>query len=162
MEAWQLWTIIGFFLLIIEIFATVFVLCRFGLGAFGGGLAASWGYSLSVHLIVFSVITLAIFFGIRPLYLKYLKRFEADHKTGVLAFIGKQYKVTETIDKITEAIAASKGDPANYLIAIRYIEALKEMVTGKDNKVVYLPYEATGVLSSIGGIKEMLTANGKG
>ncbi len=67
----------------------------------------------------------------------------------------------QAIDRITEAIAASKGDPANYLIAIRYIEALKEMVTGKDNKVVYLPYEATSVLSSIGGIKEMLTGNGK-
>lgn len=62
----------------------------------------------------------------------------------------------EALDKITSAIAASKGDPANYLIAIRYIEALKEMVSGKENKVVYLPYEATGVLSSIGGIRDML------
>ncbi len=48
------------------------------------------------------------------------------------------------------------GDPLNYLIAIRYIETLKDMVSGKDNKVIYLPYEATGILSSIGGIKEML------
>lgn len=62
----------------------------------------------------------------------------------------------EAITQITGSLAASKGDPTNYLIAIRYIEALKEMVSGKDNKVVYLPYEATGVLSSIGGIKEML------
>jgi regulator of protease activity HflC (stomatin/prohibitin superfamily) len=62
----------------------------------------------------------------------------------------------EAITKITGSLAASKGDPTNYLIAIRYIEALKEMVSGKDNKVIYLPYEATGVLSSIGGIKEML------
>jgi regulator of protease activity HflC (stomatin/prohibitin superfamily) len=62
----------------------------------------------------------------------------------------------EAITQITGSLAASKGDPTNYLIAIRYIEALKEMVSGKDNKVVYLPYEATGILSSIGGIKEML------
>ncbi|RJP20464.1 MAG: SPFH/Band 7/PHB domain protein [Candidatus Omnitrophota bacterium] len=62
----------------------------------------------------------------------------------------------EAIGKITKAIAASKGNPANYLIAVRYIEALKEMVSGKNNKVIYLPYEATGILSSIGGIKEML------
>jgi regulator of protease activity HflC (stomatin/prohibitin superfamily) len=62
----------------------------------------------------------------------------------------------QAITKITESLTASKGDPTNYLIAIRYIEALKEMVSGKDNKVVYLPYEATGILSSIGGIKEML------
>ncbi len=60
------------------------------------------------------------------------------------------------IGLITESLLRSKGNPANYLIAVRYIEALKEMVSGKDNKVVYLPYEATGILSSIGGIKEML------
>jgi hypothetical protein len=35
------------------------------------------------------------------------------------------------------------------------------MVSGQNNKVVYLPYEATGVLSSIGGIKDMLTGVGK-
>jgi len=67
----------------------------------------------------------------------------------------------QAINKITESLTASKGDPTNYLIAIRYIEALKEMVSGKDNKVIYLPYEATGILSSIGGIKEMLEGNRK-
>jgi len=30
------------------------------------------------------------------------------------------------------------------------------MVTGQNNKVIYMPYEATGVLSSLGGIREML------
>jgi len=50
-----------------------------------------------------------------------------------------------------------KGDPINYLIAVRYIETLNNMVKGKDNKIVYIPYEATGVLSSLGGIKELLT-----
>lgn len=61
----------------------------------------------------------------------------------------------EAIEKITSAVASTKTDPVNYLVAIRYIDTLKEMVSGKDNKVIYLPYEATGVLSSIGGIKEM-------
>ncbi|KPK72587.1 MAG: hypothetical protein AMJ79_15640, partial [Phycisphaerae bacterium SM23_30] len=55
-------------------------------------------------------------------------------------------------------LSASKGDPANYLIAVKYVETLKEMVSGKNNKVVYLPFEASGVLSSIGGVKEMLEA----
>jgi len=36
----------------------------------------------------------------------------------------------------------------------------KDMVSGKDNKVVYMPFEATGVLSAIGGIKEMLQGVG--
>ncbi len=33
------------------------------------------------------------------------------------------------------------------------------MTSGQNNKVIYMPYEATGVLSSVGGIKEMLEAN---
>jgi len=61
----------------------------------------------------------------------------------------------EAIKKITQAVTSSNSNPENYLIAVRYIDTLKEMVSGKDNKVIYLPYEATGVLSSIGGIKEM-------
>jgi regulator of protease activity HflC (stomatin/prohibitin superfamily) len=60
------------------------------------------------------------------------------------------------IERITQAIKGTGGDPARYLIAIRYLEALKEMVSGQNNKVVYLPYEATGVLASLGGIREML------
>ena len=54
------------------------------------------------------------------------------------------------------AVSTSNGDPINYLIAVRYIETLKEMVSGQNNKVVYLPFEATAILSSIGGIKDML------
>ena len=93
---------------------------------------------------------------------------EGEKKSAILQAEGEaeaRIKVAtaekEAIDRITEAISATKGDPANYLIAVRYIETLKEMVSGQNNKVVYLPYEATGVLSSIGGIKDMLTGIGK-
>ncbi len=93
---------------------------------------------------------------------------EGEKKSAILQAEGEaeaRIKVAtaekEAIDRITEAISASKGDPANYLIAVRYIETLKEMVSGQNNKVVYLPYEATGVLSSIGGIKDMLSGVGK-
>ena len=67
----------------------------------------------------------------------------------------------EAIQKITQAIGATKSDPVNYLIAVRYIDKLGEMVSGKDNKVIYMPYEATGILSSLGGIKELLTTTTK-
>ncbi|MEJ6711260.1 MAG: SPFH domain-containing protein [Flavobacteriales bacterium] len=63
----------------------------------------------------------------------------------------------KAIKVVTEAIDKT-GDPVNYLIAMKYLESLKEMTSGKDNKVVYMPYEATGVLSSIGGIKDLLTS----
>lgn len=61
----------------------------------------------------------------------------------------------EAILKVTEAIAKN-GDPINYLVAMKYLETFKEMVGGQDNKTVYLPYEASGILSSIGGIKDLL------
>ena len=41
------------------------------------------------------------------------------------------------------------------MLALKYIETLRDMTSGQDNKTVYIPYEASGVLSSIGAIKEM-------
>ena len=49
----------------------------------------------------------------------------------------------------------SAGNPAQYLIAQRYLESLGAIANGA-NKLVFMPYEATGVLSSLGGIKELL------
>ncbi|HQV73869.1 MAG: SPFH/Band 7/PHB domain protein [Flavobacteriales bacterium] len=65
---------------------------------------------------------------------------------------------SEAIRLVTEAIKGTKADPANYLIAMRYLETLSDMTSGQNNKVVYIPYEATGILSSVGGIKDMLDA----
>ena len=65
----------------------------------------------------------------------------------------------EAIMSIAQAVKDSDGDPTQYLIAVKYLETLEKMVSGKDNKVIYLPYEATGVLSSIGGIKDLLEVN---
>jgi regulator of protease activity HflC (stomatin/prohibitin superfamily) len=61
----------------------------------------------------------------------------------------------EAIRRVTEAVRESKTDPASYMLAVKYIETLQNMVSGKDNKTVYIPYEATGVLSSIGSIKQI-------
>lgn len=61
----------------------------------------------------------------------------------------------EAILKVTEAVAKN-GDPINYLVAMKYLETFREMVSGENNKTVYLPYEVSGILSSIGGIKDLL------
>jgi regulator of protease activity HflC (stomatin/prohibitin superfamily) len=61
----------------------------------------------------------------------------------------------ETIRRIREAFGG--GDTAGqYLIAMRYLDSLREMSHGKESKLVFLPYEATGVLASLGGIRELL------
>jgi regulator of protease activity HflC (stomatin/prohibitin superfamily) len=96
-----------------------------------------------------------------------INKAEGDKRAAILkaegfaeATIKKANAEAEAIRKVTEAVT-TKGDPVNYLIAVRYVDTLKEMVSGKDNKVIYLPYEATGILSSIGGIKDMLVQSKK-
>ena len=61
----------------------------------------------------------------------------------------------KAIQLVADSIKATKTDPATYLLATKYIETLKEMTSGQDNKTVYIPYEATNLLGSIGGIKEI-------
>ncbi len=77
-------------------------------------------------------------------------------KAEAEAKILKAEAEAEAIRQITEAVASSGANPTQYLIAMRYLETLKEMTSGQDNKTVYLPYEASGVLSSLGGIKDIL------
>ncbi|MBP7984742.1 MAG: SPFH/Band 7/PHB domain protein [Bacteroidaceae bacterium] len=67
-------------------------------------------------------------------------------------------RVTEAeaiaIQKITEAVGKSTN-PANYLIAQKYIEMLNTIASGDKTKTVYMPIEATNMLGSIGGIKDL-------
>ena len=58
------------------------------------------------------------------------------------------------IQKITDAVGQSTN-PANYLIAQKYIQMMEELAKNENQKTVYLPFEATGVMGSIGGIKEL-------
>ena len=64
----------------------------------------------------------------------------------------------EAIGRIINALA-DRGQPDKYLIAMKYLETMKAITSGQDNKVVYMPYEATGILSSVDGIKQMFDKN---
>ena len=66
----------------------------------------------------------------------------------------------EAISRIINALA-DKGQPDKYLIAMKYLETMKSITSGQNNKVVYMPYEATGILSSVDGIKQMLDSASK-
>lgn len=61
----------------------------------------------------------------------------------------------KSLEIITSALKASdNNNPTSYLIALKYIESLKE-ISDNPNKMVFMPYEATGILSSIGSLKEL-------
>ncbi len=90
-----------------------------------------------------------------------INKAEGDKQAAILEAEGQaeaRVKVAEAEAKalylLKEALGANM-DPAQYLIAIKYIETLKEMTSGDDNKTVYMPYEATGILSSLGSIKDL-------
>ena len=61
----------------------------------------------------------------------------------------------QAIQMVAQAIGGA-GNPAQYLIAQRYLESLSAIATGAD-KLVFMPYEASGALAALGGIKELLT-----
>ena len=58
------------------------------------------------------------------------------------------------IQRITDAVGKSTN-PANYLLAQKYIQMLNEVAQGDKTKTVFMPYEATNLMGSIGGIKEL-------
>lgn len=93
-----------------------------------------------------------------------INRAEADKQQAILraegeaqARIRKAEAEAIAIEKITEAVGKS-SNPANYLLAQKYIQMLQELASGDKTKTVYLPYEATNMLGSIGGIKELFKA----
>ena len=87
---------------------------------------------------------------------------EADKQANILKAEGEaRAKILQAeaeataIRNIAEAVADRGGDPVNYLLAVKYIETLNTIASGQQNKTVYLPYEATNMLGSIGGIKDL-------
>ncbi len=60
----------------------------------------------------------------------------------------------QALEVVAKAIGAGTS-PAQYLIAQRYIESLTNIASDAD-KLVFMPYEASGVLASLGGIRELL------
>ena len=90
-----------------------------------------------------------------------INRAEAEKQQAILkaegeaqARIRKAEAEAIAIQKITEAVGKSTN-PANYLLAQKYIMMLQQVAEGDKTKTVYLPYEATNLMGSIGGIKDL-------
>ncbi len=61
----------------------------------------------------------------------------------------------ESIRHIAVGITGGQGNPAQYLIMMKYIESLREMARSGNSKVIFMPVETSSVLSSIGAFKEV-------
>ncbi|MGH1351515.1 MAG: SPFH domain-containing protein [Methyloligellaceae bacterium] len=102
---------------------------------------------------------------------------EGEKQGQILAAEGRReaaYRDAEARERAAEAEAKatqmvseaiSKGDvqAINYFVANNYIDALKELASAKNQKVLMLPLEASSVIGSIAGLAEISKeAFGKG
>ncbi len=96
-----------------------------------------------------------------------ITRAEGEKQSAILAAEGAAAARLRAAEAEAEAIAQvsrvmlDHGNPAQYLITQRYIESLKEMSRGQNSKVIFMPVEATAMLSSIGALKEMFAETGE-
>lgn len=58
------------------------------------------------------------------------------------------------IERVAAAVGQS-SNPANYLLAQNYIQMMQNLANGNQTKTVFLPFEASNMLGSLGGIKEL-------
>jgi regulator of protease activity HflC (stomatin/prohibitin superfamily) len=56
---------------------------------------------------------------------------------------------------VSQAIAQGNINAINYFVAQKYVEALKDMASAENQKVIFMPLEASNVIGSLGGIAEL-------
>jgi regulator of protease activity HflC (stomatin/prohibitin superfamily) len=93
-----------------------------------------------------------------------INKAEGDKRANILEAEGQaeaRIKIAdaekEAIQRITDALTSTTSDPAQYLIAIRYVDAIKDMAA-HGNKTVFMPFEAGGVMGSLGALKDLWKA----
>ncbi|MCY3661114.1 MAG: SPFH/Band 7/PHB domain protein [Caldilineaceae bacterium] len=84
---------------------------------------------------------------------------EGEAQAVRLAADAKRYQVETEATGESNAItvvfnAIREAQPDDRLIAVRYLDTLEAMSQGDSNKI-FIPYEASGVLGALGGIKEL-------
>ncbi len=61
---------------------------------------------------------------------------------------------------VSKAIAEGNIQAVHYFVAQKYVEALKEMASSENSKVIMMPLEASDVIGSVAGVKELLQSAG--
>jgi regulator of protease activity HflC (stomatin/prohibitin superfamily) len=63
---------------------------------------------------------------------------------------------------VSEAIAKGDVQAVNYFVAQKYVEALGSFAKSNNEKILFLPMEATGILGALGGVTELVKQSGSG
>ena len=97
MNAWQIWTVVGIGLVVLEMLTPGFIAAIFGLGCIPPAVLAALGLGWQVQAVAFAVTTLVLFVTFRPFALKHFHRSAPELKTNADALAGKSGVVTERI-----------------------------------------------------------------
>ena len=86
---------------------------------------------------------------------------EADKESRIRRAVGEAQAIKEVAEAKAKEIqmvydAMKKADPNDKLVQLKSLEALEEVAKGEANKV-FIPFEATSALSSLGAMKEIVT-----
>lgn len=96
-------------------------------------------------------------------------RAEGEKKAAILEAEGRKesaYRDAEAREReaeaeanatrfVNDAIASGDGQAIQYFIAQKYIESLEKFAASPNEKLVFMPLEASGVIGAIGGIQEL-------
>ena len=94
-----------------------------------------------------------------------IARAEGEKRSTILEAEGMAEARLKIAQAEAEALTRVRGalgeaSPANYLIALKYLESLEKISAGQATKI-FLPFEASGILGSVGGIREMIRTEGE-
>ena len=86
---------------------------------------------------------------------------EADKEAQIRRAAGEAQAIREVAEAKAKEIqvvyeAIKKSDPDEKLVQLKSLEALEEVAKGEANKV-FIPFEATNTLASLGAIKDIVT-----
>lgn len=90
---------------------------------------------------------------------------EADKESQIRRAKGQAEAIIEVAEAKAKEIklvyeSIMKAEPDDKLVQLKSLEALQEVAKGEANKV-FIPFEATQALSSLGAVKEVFTDNKK-
>ena len=61
-------------------------------------------------------------------------------------------------EMVSEASAKGNSQAINYFVAQKYVDALGQLASSQNGKVILMPLEASSIIGSIGGISELINS----
>lgn len=107
---WWVWILAALVCGIIEVMSVSFVFLMFAIGALAAGIAGALGANVTIQVIVFVVVTVALLAGLRPFLKGRIERSAGDVRTNTDALIGKTGYVTEVVGERHGRIQFSGGE----------------------------------------------------